>query len=156
MAATPILFSKSCEYALQALLYLAYEGKGEPILLRKISNALHIPHHFLSKILHQLVNGGILVSNKGVSGGFGLARSADVITLGDVVKAVDGEGFLHECVLGFAGCADEDPCPVHNQWKPAKQIILRMMSSKSIAKLSKDMGGKLELIKGMPLPKVPS
>lgn len=156
MQSAPVLFSRSCEYAVQALLYLAHERADKPILLRRISHALEIPHHFLNKILHQLVNGGILVSHRGVSGGFSLARPAARITVGDVVKAVDGEGLLDTCVLGFPGCSDDHPCPVHPQWKPAKRIILRMMNRKSIATLSRGMGGKLELIRRQSRPKRPS
>lgn len=150
MSATPMLFSKSCEYAIQALLYLAHkEGDGQPVLLREISDALHIPHHFLNKVLQQLTRDGILVSVRGVSGGFSFGRHSTEITLGDVVKAIDGDQFLGQCILGFPGCADNNPCPVHDQWKRAKQIILSIMSTKSIAELSKQMDGKLDFIQEM-------
>ena len=150
MAATPMLFSKSCEYAIQALLYLAHkEEEGQPVFLREISDSLRIPHHFLNKVLQQLTREGILVSLRGVAGGFSLGRHGSEITLGDVVKAIDGDQFLGECVLGFPGCADKTPCPVHDQWKRAKQIILNIMSTKSVAELSKEMDGKLDLIQDM-------
>ena len=145
-----MLFSKSCEYAIQSLLYLAYKEKGgQPVLLREISNTLQIPHHFLNKVLQQLTREGILISLRGVSGGFSLGRPGSEITLGDVVKAIDGDGFLGECMLGFPGCADKNPCPVHDQWKRAKQIILKIMETKSVAQLSKEMDGKLDFIKDM-------
>lgn len=149
MAATPRLFSKSCEYAIQALLYLAYkEREGRPVLLREISDSLRIPHHFLNKVLQQLTRDGILVSHKGVLGGFSLGRQGCEITLIDVVKAVDGDRFLTGCALGFPGCGDENPCPVHDRWQCAKQIILDMMSTKVVAELNKAMDGKLDLIQG--------
>ena len=145
-----MLFSKSCEYAIQALLYLAHrEEEGQPVLLREISDSLNIPHHFLSKVLQQLTRDGILVSLRGVSGGFSLGRHGSEITLGDVAKAIDGEQFLGECMLGFPECADNNPCPVHVQWKRAKQIIFNIMSSKSVAQLSKEMDGKLDFIQDM-------
>lgn len=145
-----MLFSKSCEYAIQALLYLAHrEHEGQPVLLRDISDSLRIPHHFLNKVLQQLTREGILVSLRGVSGGFSFGRLGSEITLGDVVKAIDGEQFLNECVLGFPGCADDNPCPVHDQWKRAKKILLKMVGTKSIAELSKEVDGKLDFIQGM-------
>jgi Rrf2 family protein len=145
-----MLFSKSCEYAIQALLYLAHkEETGQPVLLREISDSLRIPHHFLNKVLQQLTRAGILVSLRGVSGGFSFARHAGEITMGDVVKAIDGDHFLGKCMLGFPGCADDNPCPVHDQWKQAKHIILDIMSTKSIAELSKEMDGKLDFIQGV-------
>jgi len=150
VTATPMLFSKSCEYAIQAMLYLAYKEKGgQPVLLREISDSLRIPHHFLNKVLQQLTREGILVSLRGVSGGFSLGRHGSEITLGDVVKAIDGDRFLGECMLGFPECADKNPCPVHDQWKRAKQIILNIISTKSVAELSKEMDGKLDFIHDM-------
>jgi Rrf2 family protein len=144
-----MLFSKSCEYAIQALLYLAYKEEGRPVLSREISDALHIPHHFLNKILQQLTREGILESHRGVAGGFSLGRHGGETTLGGIVKAVDGDPFPCECVLGFPGCGEKYPCPVHDQWKLAKQIILNMMSAKSVAELSKEMDGKLDFIQDM-------
>lgn len=141
-----VIFSKSCEYALQASLYLARQPEGEFVLLRDISERLGIPHHFLSKVLQMLARGEILTSSKGATGGFALAHSSKEISLIDVVRAVDGEKFLDECVLGFPGCGDKHPCPVHPQWKRAKEIVLNILHKKTLAELSKELDPKLDLI----------
>ncbi len=141
-----VIFSKSCEYALQASLYLAQQPEGELVLLRDVSERLGIPYHFLSKILQTLAKGEILISSKGANGGFALARPTKEISLIDVVRAVDGEKFLDECVLGFPGCDDKHPCPVHPQWKRAKEIILSILHKKTLAELSKELDPKLNLI----------
>lgn len=141
-----LIFSKSCEYAIQATLFLAAKNSTTPVLLREISDALQIPHHFLSKIFQQLTRDRILESHKGASGGFSLARAANEITLCDIINSVDGEGFLSECVLGFPECGDANPCPVHDKWKQAKEVILSMVNKKTILELSKEIDGKLNLI----------
>jgi Rrf2 family protein len=141
-----VVFSKSCEYALQASLYLAKQPKGEYVLLRDISEKLNIPHHFLSKILQTLSRLDIVHSYKGSNGGFQLARSPKEINLIDIVRALDGETFLNDCLLGFPGCRDADPCPVHNQWKRAKDIIVTVLHKKTLAQLSKELEPKLDLI----------
>jgi len=141
-----LIFSKSCEYAIQATLFLAAKNSATPVLLREISDALQIPHHFLSKIFQQLTRDRILDSHKGSSGGFSLAKAADKITLCDIINSVDGEGFLSECVLGFPECGDTNPCPVHDKWKQAKEVILSMVNNKTILELSKEINGKLNLI----------
>lgn len=141
-----VIFSKSCEYATQATLFIARSGEDKPVLLRDISEGLRIPHHFLSKVLQQLSRSGIVVSHKGSNGGYTLGRPGNEITLGEIIKAIDGEAFLEECVLGFPNCGDENPCPVHDQWKPAKKLILEMLSRRRVSELSKGMDGKLESI----------
>ncbi|MBI4418795.1 MAG: Rrf2 family transcriptional regulator [Ignavibacteriales bacterium] len=141
-----LIFSKSCEYAIQATLFLAAKQTSTPILLRDISDALSIPHHFLSKIFQQLTREHILESHKGSSGGFELSRPPNQITLHDIIRAVDGGEFLSNCVLGFPQCGDDNPCPVHDQWKNAKAMILAMVDMKTIRELSKELDGKLNLI----------
>ena len=140
----PLIFSKSCEYALRASLYLAQQPRH--VLLREVSERLNIPHHFLSKILQTLTRADVVTSFKGANGGFTLTRPPKDIRLIDIVRAVDGERFLDECVLGFPGCGDATPCPVHSQWKRAKEIILVMLHKKTLAELSKELDPKLSLI----------
>lgn len=142
-----VIFSKSCEYATQAILFLASQKKQEPVLLRDISDALQVPHHFLNKVLQNLTRDGLVASHKGSTGGFTLGRSATRITLADIVRAVDGDSFLDACVLGFPRCGDTAPCPVHNQWIKAKHIVTDMLNTKTVAQLGKHVGTKLALIK---------
>jgi Rrf2 family protein len=142
-----MLFSKSCEYAMRAVLYLASrEEGGHPVLLREISDALDIPHHFLNKVLQQLTRDGILVSHKGITGGFSVARPSSEITLEDIVKAIDGERFRARCVLGIPGCGDDAPCPVHAQWACARDIILGMIRTRSVHHLSREMQAKTDVM----------
>jgi len=70
-----VLFSRQCEYALQAVLYLALKPEGVKTSIRDLAKRIQIPHHFLAKILQQLVYKGMLVSQKGPAGGFALAEA---------------------------------------------------------------------------------
>lgn len=142
-----IIFSKSCEYGIQSVLYIAKVSGERPVLLKEISTALNIPHHFLSKILQTLTKNEIVISHKGFNGGFELAKKASEINIIDVVRAIDGESYLTDCVLGFPDCSDNNPCPVHNTWSKSKNIILDMLHNKTVEKLSKELDGKLNLIK---------
>jgi Rrf2 family transcriptional regulator, iron-sulfur cluster assembly transcription factor len=142
----PQLFSKSCEYALQASLYLAREKDREPILLREISNTLNIPYYVLSKVMQSLTRHEILHSNKGVNGGYSFSRDPSGITLNDIVQAVEGNGIFSGCVLGFPECSDANPCPVHSHWVRAKDTILEMLMSRKLDELSHHLDPKLDLI----------
>ena len=142
-----VIFSGTCEYALQATLFLAKHASDEPMHLQDIASALRIPRHFLSKILQRLTHCKIVRSYRGKQGGFKLVRNVSSLKCIDIVRAIDGDTFLDQCVLGFPGCADNHPCPLHSHWKEAKQIILAMLSEQTISDLSKEIDVKLALLR---------
>ena len=118
-----VIFSKKCEYGMQAVLYLAAREKGTLVSADEISKVLKIPREFVSKILQSLRDSGLISSSKGKSGGFSLAKDASRIKLIDVVAAIDGLDMFDSCVLGFPECSPTHPCPVHNTWGP---LVLRL------------------------------
>jgi len=133
------LFSRQCEYALQGVLYLAAKPRGEMTPIKELTQRLEIPYHFLGKILQDLTRKRLLVSLKGPTGGFALARPAAEITLFQIVDAVDGTDFFNECVLGFPECGGDNPCPVHDRWGSLREDIHAMLVSKNIAQLASEM-----------------
>jgi Rrf2 family protein len=128
------LFSRACEYGLQATLLIA-SREGTRVGIREAAAELGIPPHFLAKILQTLSEQGVLTSFKGVHGGYTLARDARRIRLLDVVAAIDGLGFLTTCIIGFPGCGTGKPCPVHERWGETRDEIHRMLSEDSVADL---------------------
>jgi Rrf2 family transcriptional regulator, cysteine metabolism repressor len=77
------------EYALQAIFDLATQPVGEPVKIADIANRQKIPQKFLELILASLKQGGFVESRRGAEGGYRLARPADQITLGEVLKFVE-------------------------------------------------------------------
>lgn len=148
-----MIFSKSSEYAIQALLYLTVKGDGKtPIHLRAITDDLKIPHHFLSKILQILSKNEIIVSYRGSNGGFILGRRASEISLMDVAIAIDGKAFLDKCILGYSKCSSHDPCPAHDDWSPVKERFLAMLEKTNFKKLSDEWDGNYDKL-GLPITK---
>ena len=141
-----ILFSKACQNALQAAIFLAAQPVGSPVLQRDIATALDLPQPFLGKVLQLLSRRGLVRSVKGRYGGYVLNQPAGRISLYDIVEAIDGPFFLEYCVLGFPGCNDASPCPVHPQWKQAKGIILGLLEDATLEELSPGIEPKLDLI----------
>ncbi|WP_405908852.1 MULTISPECIES: RrF2 family transcriptional regulator [unclassified Streptomyces] len=83
--------SARADYAVRALLELAVrQDDGSPVKAEAIATAQAIPYKFLEGILADLRRGGLVVSRRGGSGGYVLARSADAITVADVIRTVDG------------------------------------------------------------------
>jgi Rrf2 family iron-sulfur cluster assembly transcriptional regulator len=134
-----LIFSRQCEYALQAVLYLALRREGEMTSIKKMAGLLDIPYHFLGKILQDLTKKGLLTSLKGPTGGFGLGMSPHEITLFHIVDAIDGAGFMKTCVLGFAECSGNSPCAVHARWGELRDKIYEMLVSKNVGQLAKEM-----------------
>ncbi|MEP0547282.1 MAG: Rrf2 family transcriptional regulator [Rhodothermales bacterium] len=134
-----MLLSKACEYGIRSVLYLTKDGTGAYVPIRSISDALGIPYHFLAKIVQTLAQADVLTSSRGPSGGVALARPASQIKLKEIVVAIDGTDIFTECVLGLPGCGERKPCPLHEQWAPARDRIHRMFDHVSLAEMAERM-----------------
>jgi len=135
----PQLFTKSSEYAIRAMLFVTARGSASPVLAREISQALNIPFHYLSKVLHQLTRDRLLSSHRGTSGGFSLAKPADSINLQDIVTSIDGRQSFDGCLLGESICGPDHPCPVHDRWTEARNTVLTFLNESTIDQLSKEL-----------------
>ena len=129
-----MFLSRACKYGLQAVLHLA-QHDPKLLLSKEIARELHIPQHFLARILQDLTRRGLLLSFKGRGGGFKLAQPADEIKLLEVVEAIEGGDFDKDCVLGLLECSEAAPCPIHFQWVAIKAEISRMLSEQSVKQL---------------------
>ncbi len=134
-----LIFSRQCEYALQAVLYLALRPEGEMTSIKSLARELGIPYHFLGKILQDLTRKKLLSSLKGPTGGFALAVPAKDVTLFHIVEAIDGAGFMRNCVLGFPECSGTNPCAVHSAWAGLRDEIYQMLISKNVGELARAM-----------------
>jgi len=134
-----IIFSRQCEYALQATTYLALKPVGEMTSIKELTKKLDIPYHFLGKILQDLTYKGLLHSQKGPAGGFALGKPASDITLLQIVDAIDGSDFMNKCVMGFPECTGKTPCAVHEKWAGLRDGIYSMLVSRNIAQVAKEM-----------------
>jgi Rrf2 family transcriptional regulator, iron-sulfur cluster assembly transcription factor len=127
-----VIFSKKCEYGLQAVLYLAAQMDREVIPAEEIANKLSIPKEFVSKILQSLTESGIIISRKGKSGGFALAKDSKRIKLIDIVAAIDGLSMFSSCVLGFPHCNPDNPCPLHDKWGELRSKAYSMLTDENL------------------------
>jgi Rrf2 family protein len=135
------MFSQTCEYALKIMIYLvSVQEEGKRAGLKDIAEAIASPEAFTAKILQQLVRNKLLQSSRGPNGGFALQD--DSITLKEIVKVIDGEGILVNCILGLDTCSGKKPCPVHDKFSAVRDHLSGILTS---TKLSDLKGG---IIKG--------
>ncbi|MEQ1895080.1 MAG: Rrf2 family transcriptional regulator [Planctomycetota bacterium] len=126
--------SRSSEYAIRALTYLAQNREGFR-LAKDMADALGIPAPFLGKVLQPLVARGILHSQRGRNGGFKLALPPEEISLFHVVDSQEHLGQARQCFLGQAECTDERACPLHDYWKHASSAFTARMANTTLSDL---------------------
>src|SRR5512141_1266942 len=102
------MLSRRAKYGLKALLALARHGSSEPVRISDLAAQERIPKKFLEAILVDLKRRGLVESRKGVGGGYILAKPADLITMGEVVRILDGPLAPIACVsqTAYERCAD--------------------------------------------------
>ena len=130
-----VIFSKKCELALQAVLFLSIKKDQIIFNSKEVSEELKVPKEFVSKMLQILTDSGIIGSKKGKNGGFYLARRPSQIRLIEIVEAVDGLGVFQNCVLGFPDCGNDYPCPVHDQWGKIRDEAYSMLKKETLEQL---------------------
>jgi len=142
------VLSKSGEYGLRALLYMAAKGEGqEYVSIREMSEQLDISFHFLTKILQSLTQADMLRSYRGPGGGVAFKIPPEKILLGDVVRVLEGDDFFDKCLLGLPGCGEKAPCPMHGFWKEIKGALKREFETTSLAEMGRaTQAARLRLI----------
>jgi Rrf2 family iron-sulfur cluster assembly transcriptional regulator len=132
-----MMFSKTCEYGIKATLYIAHQSQsGTRVSLKDIAKAIDSPEAFTAKILQQLAKDGILNSVKGPSGGFEIdKKQLDKIKLGQIVKAIDGDGIYKLCGLGLKDCNEARPCPVHHKFKAIRNDVKQMLDKTTMQEM---------------------
>lgn len=129
------MISKTSEYALRAVLFLAARHDGGLVRATDIADEIGVPANYLSKTLHALVGAGILISERGPNGGFALATPAAELPLIRIVELFDDLEPRQECLLGRARCADDDPCSAHTSWKQTFDHVTRFFRETMVADL---------------------
>lgn len=133
------MLSSACQDTIRAAVWLSTKPDGEFHRIHTISEELELPFHFLSKSLQKLVRAGILVSQRGASGGVCLAKPAEQITLLSIIDAVDGSAFFDACILGIGECEAEHPCSLHSQWDKWRTEMHEMYSAMRLSEITEDV-----------------
>lgn len=129
--------TKKADYGLIALRHLATTS-GRSASAKDMSDAYRIPAPILSKVLQQLVRGGLLISEQGASGGYRLSRPAQDISALEAIRTIDGPIVLTACFTDHAGCNLSDDCTVREPLRKIHEGILRLLASISISDMAKD------------------
>src|SRR3989338_7836163 len=116
--------SKASDYALVFLATLAELPQGEWVSARSVGEKIGIPASFLGNIVHELVQAGILKSQRGAHGGVQLAKTSKEITIGQVLSAMDDGMNLVECMSEGGNCPIESNCDIRSFWSVTHELVL--------------------------------
>jgi len=122
------MFSKTCEYAIRALFFIACQSaEGRKTGIKEIALGIDAPEPFIAKILNDLSRKNLVQSYKGPLGGFFLNEKSAQNSVADVVKAIDGDKLFLGCGLGLHYCSEREPCPIHHQFQQIRKSLYHML-----------------------------
>jgi Rrf2 family protein len=133
------MLTQRSRYALRAMLYLAEAPPGSPpIPMNRIAENANVPRKFLELILADLREAGFLHSHRGKTGGYCLSRPTHLISLGEIIRVIEGPLALVPCVSRTAyrrcaDCKDERACAIRHAMARVRDETARILDGTSLA-----------------------
>jgi Rrf2 family protein len=131
-----MLITRETDYAVRCVLYLARKPEQRTIV-DEIAQCMHIPKHYLAKILQRLVREGIVESVRGIKGGYRLLKPSKEISLMDILGTIQGAVPVNVCALDKRRCQLSSTCSVHPIWVEIRKDIETRLKRETIDKLMK-------------------
>ncbi|HLH77742.1 MAG TPA: Rrf2 family transcriptional regulator [Candidatus Binataceae bacterium] len=132
-------FGVAVDYSLKALLMLAERYPAlTPLRAETIAAAQNIPENYLRRLLIELKRGGLVLSQKGPSGGYLLARPPGRITMAEVVEIIEGDYVPVECLEegGNSPCRREDACAMREVWREVRDQVVAILRRTTLESLA--------------------
>ena len=129
------MLSKTGLHAVRAMVALARLPVGAYAGAARIAQEIGAPQNYLGKLLKALAEEGLAESQKGLGGGFRLARDPHAISLLDVVEPIEHISRWSGCILGRPECSEIEPCAMHQRWKAVRDAYQRMLERTTLAEL---------------------
>ncbi len=127
------------DYAVRAMLALARPDATQ-LTAGALAEATGIPSGFVTQVMGNLVRAGLVDNRRGRNGGYRLGRSADEVSLLDIVEAVEGDGRRRTCVLRGGPCRRDGECDVHDAFFRAQEAVFGALAGVSLADVTRNPG----------------
>lgn len=130
------MLSHTCKTAIKAVIYLSSKSENnDKAGIKEISDRIRASEHTVGKILQLLARKKIINSLKGPSGGFYLNEKQQERSVIEIVKAIEGDAVFRGCGLGLNKCSATHPCPIHNEYKVARELMEKIFRERSVRDL---------------------
>lgn len=134
------MISKACKYGIRAAIFVASKKKeGLKFNIKQIAREVDAPEAFTAKILQVLNKNKVVTSLKGPYGGFYIEDYQLDQPVINIVSAIDGMAIFKECGLGLKQCSSVHPCPLHDQYKIARDALMNAFQKTSIRQLAEQV-----------------
>ena len=142
------MLSKTCEYAIRAVIYIAQQTKdGNRVGIKDVAKGIDSPEYFIAKILQEMVRKNLLQSTKGPNGGFHLDEKDMKNSLAVIVRHFDGDKIFSGCALGLKRCSEKNPCPLHQQFKEIRNTLKHLLETTTINQLVEKLNSQEVFLK---------
>jgi FeS assembly SUF system regulator len=135
-----IRMGRLTDYGIVLMAHLAAAGEG-PHNARDLAAETRLPQPAVSKLLKALAREGLLVSSRGVKGGYRLARPAEEITVPEMIEALEGPIALTDCTLHAGACSQEPRCHVRTPWQRINRVVRDALARVRLADLAMHASG---------------
>jgi len=143
------MLSLTCKASIKAVIFLGSQfSSGKKSGIREIAEFINENEHTVGKLLQRLVKEDIIKSSKGPRGGFYISSKQKDQHIIRIVKAIDGESVFEHCGLGLSRCSESRPCPLHNDFKPVRELFKRMCEEKKVSDLYENVNNGLAYLIG--------
>ncbi len=143
------MLSLTCKTAIKAVIYLAskFEG-GEKSSILDVAGYLEASEHTVGKLMQTLVKANVVNSLKGPAGGFFITNQQLQQPIINIVEAIDGDMVFRECGLGLSKCSSDHPCPIHDDYKIARDVLENLFRTKKVSDLFEPVNSGLTYLFG--------
>ncbi|RLB73416.1 MAG: Rrf2 family transcriptional regulator [Deltaproteobacteria bacterium] len=141
-----MVITRATEYAVRAVIFLAQQPKDSIVLKKDICRTQDVTPAFLTKIFQPLIKAGVVNSQRGVGGGFLLAKDPSEITMLDILEAEEGQLKLNHCLIDNDFCQRDAFCAAHEVWHEAQHEMAKVLKSYSVADLVRREQENLQLL----------
>jgi Rrf2 family protein len=128
-------FTKRADYGLMAVHYIAVHEDNGVVSAKRIAEEFHIPPELLAKILQRLAKKKLIASQNGPKGGYALARRPTEISVGDVVRALEGPINIVSCLEASSDCPQMARCNLRRPVQKIQAAISQVLDTMSLAEL---------------------
>jgi Rrf2 family transcriptional regulator, cysteine metabolism repressor len=129
-------FTKRADYGLMAIHYIAVNEALGSVSTKRIAEEFRIPLELLAKILQRLAKEGLITSQNGPKGGYVLARRSAAITVGEVIRALEGPIRIVECYEDAVECPQMEHCNLRRPVQKIQAAISQLLDTMSLAELT--------------------
>ena len=145
-----IRITKQTDYGIVLLTHLAADPERQ-YNAPELAAEAHLPLPMVSKILKLLAREGLLVSHRGVKGGYSLARQPQAISMAEIIAALEGPIAITECISVEGDCSHEPLCPVHSNWRRINQAVRTALEGITLAEMARPRQRLVSLGRGSAL-----